>query len=62
MPHLHRIDTVPVRALAPRQQKIDRGRCCPEVLDQPRVAKRLAEMAAFRMRFQIEQPDDVSCS
>src|SRR5579864_7481209 len=30
------------------------------VLDLPHIAKHLAEMAALRMRFQIEQPDDVA--
>src|SRR5580658_6002605 len=61
MPDFDRIDPVPMRAFAARQQKIDRGRCRAPALDLARVAKHLAEMAALRMRFQIEQPDDVAC-
>src|SRR5579864_635392 len=60
VPDLGGIDPMPVRALAARQQKIDRGRCGAGVLDLPHIAKHLAEMAALRMRFQIEQPDDVA--
>src|ERR1700722_595237 len=60
MPDFDRIDAVPVRAFAARQQKIDRGRCRASALDLARVAKHLTEMPAFRMRFQIEQPDDVA--
>src|ERR1700719_861444 len=60
MPGFDRIDAMPMRTLAARQQKIDRGRCRATILDLPRVAKRLAEMAALRMRFQTEQPDDVA--
>src|SRR5579862_1034423 len=47
MPHLGGGDAMPVRAFAALEQKIDRGRC--------RVAKRLAEMAAFRMRLEIKE-------
>ena len=59
MPDFDRIDAVPVRTLAARQQKIDRSGCRTVTIDLPDIAKRFAEMPAFRMRFQIEQPDDV---
>jgi len=57
VPGLGRIDPVPVRALAARQQKIDRGRCRAPAFDGPRVTKRLAEMPALGMRLEIEQAD-----
>src|SRR5579863_5163925 len=71
MPDFDRIDPMPVRALTAGQQKIDRGRRrAPDPLPTlPRkrgrvgrglVAEHLAEMPAFRMRFQIEQPDYVA--
>ncbi len=53
MPDFDRVDAVPVRALAAGEQKIDRGRG-GAAGDLPRVAKRLAEMPAFRMRRKIE--------
>jgi hypothetical protein len=43
MPDLHRIDAMPVRALAARQQEIDRGRERPAVGVRARVAKSLAK-------------------
>jgi hypothetical protein len=51
---------MPMRALTPRQQKIDRRRSGAAVFDLPGVPEYLSEMAALWMRFQIEQPDDVS--
>ncbi len=59
MPDFGGINAMPVRALAARQQKIDRGRSGAAV-DLPRIAERLAEMTAFRMRLELEQPDDVA--
>src|SRR5258708_18592778 len=59
MPDFDRIDPVPVGAFAARQQEINCGRRGATVLHLPRVAERFAEMATLRMRFQIEQPDDV---
>src|SRR5579862_4210348 len=47
MPHLGGVDAVPMRALAALEQKIDRGGC--------RIAKRLAEMTALRMRLKIKE-------
>jgi hypothetical protein len=57
MPRLNRINPMPVRALAARQQKINRRRSSATV-NGAAIAKRLAEMPPFRMRFQIKQPDD----
>ena len=59
VPDLGRIDAMPVRSLALRQQEIDRGGSGAAVRIGARVAKRLAEMPAFRMRLQIEQADHV---
>src|SRR5580698_11406909 len=59
MPRLNRVDPMPVRALAACQQKINRRRSSAAV-NGVTIAKRLAEMPAFRMRFQIKQPDDVT--
>src|SRR5262245_49763156 len=47
VPDLGGIDPMPMRALATRQQEIDRGRGCACAFD--RVAERFAKMAAFRM-------------
>src|SRR5262249_43722287 len=58
VPDLDRIDAVPVRALACREQKVDRRRR-GAAADAARITKRLAEMSAFRMRLQVEQADDV---
>src|SRR6266566_6338427 len=49
MPDLHRIDAMPVRALAPRQQEMDRGGQRTSIGVDTRVAKCLAIMPAFRM-------------
>ena len=58
VPRLRRIDAMPVRALAARQQEIDRGRGSAAV-DRRRIAERLAEMPALRMRREGEHADDV---
>src|SRR5258705_4053652 len=58
MPDLHRIDAMPVRALAPRQQEMDLGGQRTSRGGDTIVAKRLAKMPAFRMRLQREPPDD----
>jgi len=54
VPHLGGIDPVPVRALAARQQEIDRGRGRAAAVDAPGVAESLAEMSALGMRLEIE--------
>jgi hypothetical protein len=68
VPDLDRIDPVPMRALAARQQKIDRRRdragtldgfAIFERLDGFAIFERLAVVPAFRMRFQIEKLDDL---
>src|SRR5207248_2771930 len=59
VPDLDRVEAMPMRALAAREQEMDRGRRRASALDAARVAKRLAEVPAFRMRLEIEQPDDV---
>src|SRR5882672_2066956 len=59
MPHLRRIDPMPVRALAAREQKIDRGRSRARAVDRASVPKSLAEVPAFGMRLEIEQADHV---
>src|SRR5438876_7412859 len=59
MPDLHRIDAMPVRALAPRQQEMDCGGQRTSVGVDASVAKCLAVMPAFRMRLQVEPRDDV---
>src|SRR5262245_36105082 len=48
VPDLGRVDPMPVRALAARQQEIDRSRSCARAFGC--VAEGLAEMSAFRMR------------
>jgi hypothetical protein len=58
MPGLDRIDAVPVRALATREQKINSSRS-RATLDEPRVAKAFSVMPALGMRLQIEQADYV---
>ena len=58
VPHLDRIDTMPARALAACHQEIDRRRGGAAVLD-ARIAERFAKLPAFRMRFEIEQADDL---
>ena len=57
VPDFDNVDTVPVRALAARQQKINRSRRGTSAVDLARIAKHFAEMPALRMRFQIERPD-----
>src|SRR5258708_19191008 len=59
MPNLDCIDAVPVRALAVRQQEIDRRRCGASAGAEAGVAKRLAIVAAFGMRSQFKPRDDV---
>src|SRR6266566_3611942 len=59
MPDLHRIDAMPVRTLAPRQQEMDCGGQRTSVGVDASVAKRLAIMPAFRVRLQLEPRDDV---
>src|SRR5262249_37354302 len=59
VPGLDRIDAMPVRAFATRQQEIDRGRIGASLRVVALVAKRLAIMPAFRMRLQLEPRDDV---
>src|SRR4029077_4075564 len=53
------INAMPVRALALRQQEIDRGGSRAAVGIGARVAKRLAIMPALRMRLQFKPRDDV---
>ncbi len=58
VPDLDGVDAVPVRALAARQQEIDRGRGGAAV-DHAGIAEGLAVVAAFGMRLEIERADDV---
>src|SRR5208282_3706279 len=64
-PDFDRVDAVPVRALAASEQKVDCGRCraanplptLPRLrgrVGRGRIAKRLAEIAALRMRLEIK--------
>src|SRR5262245_21540680 len=58
VPNLDRVDLVPARNLARLEQEQDRGRVRAAV--RPcRVAERLAEPAAFRMRLEVMLPDHV---
>src|SRR5215510_8478830 len=59
VPDLGRVDPMPVRTLAARQQEVDRGRGGAVTCD--RVAEGFAEMSAFRMRLEREQADHVGC-
>src|SRR5258708_35463288 len=59
MPDLHRIDTMPVRTLAARQQEIDRGGEGASIGVAARVAKRLAIVAALGVRLEFKPGDDV---
>src|SRR5712671_2648423 len=59
MPHLGRVDAMPMGALAAGEQEIDRSRGRASVACRALVAEGLAEMPAFGMRPQVEQPDDV---
>ena len=57
VPDFHRVHAMPVRPLARLQQEMDcRGAFAP--VGPGRVAKSLAEMTAFGMRFKPEQADD----
>src|SRR5260370_12546052 len=56
MPNFHRVDTMPVRTLAARQQKVDYSGCGAATLDLAGIPKRLAKMSAFRMRLGVQQP------
>src|ERR1700733_7920167 len=57
MPDFGGVDAMPMRTLAPRQQKVDRGRCRAAAVDLPLITKCLAKMSALRRRLEIEQPD-----
>jgi hypothetical protein len=63
MPHLGSIDPVPARHLAGAEQEINGGGGRADRIgargDGRRVAKRLAITAAFRVRREIEQADDL---
>jgi hypothetical protein len=58
VPDLDGIDPMPVRALAAREQEIDRGRKRASV-DRAGMAEGFAKMAALRMRLEIEQTNYV---
>jgi len=58
MPDLGGIDLVPARNLAGAEKKIDQCRDRPAPRIPRRIAKGLTEIAALRMRLQIEQADD----
>ena len=58
VPDLHRVDAVPMRSFAVRQQIQDRGRGRAAV-DLPRIAEGFAVMAAFRMRLELKRADHV---
>src|SRR5262249_53739031 len=57
VPDFGGVDAVPVRALATRQQEIDRGRMRAAV--RAGVAVRFHEVAALGMRLEAEQADDL---
>src|SRR4029078_3881826 len=59
VPDLDVIDAMPVRTLAACQQEIDRGGPRAAVCVGTGIAKRLAIIAAFRMRLQFEPRDDL---
>jgi len=54
---LDRIDAVPVRTLAARQQKVDRGRGGAAAIHGARVAEGLAKVPALGMRLELQQAD-----
>src|SRR5262249_27414147 len=58
-PSLDRIDLVPVRALAAREQKIGHGRGRARAIHLTGVAERFAKMSAFGMRLEVEQADQL---
>ena len=59
VPDFDRIDAVPMRALAARQQEVDCRRRRAVIADGVGIAKCLAEVPAFGMRPQVEKPDHV---
>ena len=59
VPDLDRIDPVPVRALAAREQEIDRRRGGTPAVDRAAVPERLAVVSALGVGPEIEQADDV---
>ena len=59
MPAFGRVDLVPMRALAAREQKIGRGRRRACAIHLTGVAERLAKMSAFGMRLEVEQADQL---
>src|SRR4051794_1914894 len=61
MPDFYRVDAVPVRALAARQQEIDRGRKRASIRIEARVAKSFAKMSALGMRLERKPRDDFGC-
>jgi hypothetical protein len=58
VPNLGRIDAMPVRALAARQQIIDRCRVRAPAFASA-IAECFAEMSAFGMRLQPQETDDI---
>jgi len=56
-PGFDRIDLVPVRALAAREQIIGHGRGRACAIHLPGVAERFAKMPAFGVRLEVEQAD-----
>src|ERR1700738_3356755 len=59
MPALPRLNAMPVRSLAPREQEIERGADGSPVRIEGRIAKRLAIMPALGMRPELEPRDDI---
>src|SRR5579871_699431 len=59
VPNLGGIDAMPVRAIAARQEEVDRGGQRSTLSIAARVAKRFAIVAAFGMRPELEPSDDV---
>jgi hypothetical protein len=54
VPAFGRVDLVPMRALAAREQIVDRGRDRARTVHPARVAEGLAIMSALGMRLEIE--------
>ena len=61
VPDLDGIDLVPMRALAAREQEIDRGRCRSAIVQRSSIPEGLAKMSAFGMRQQFQQTDHFGC-
>src|SRR5262249_28042248 len=59
VPDFDRVDPVPVRALAARQEKIDCGRDGTGAVHRFAIPKSLPVVPAFRMRLEIQKPDDL---